>query len=190
MPLTHGWHEPLPSQTPPLHAVPAGALPLAVHTGAPLSHASVPVVHGLPVVHDTPLMHGLQTPWPSQTPPGHVAPAAVFPLGMHVAVPALQFVTPVVHGLPVWHGALASHAGPMSTGSGPVSSALHASVPMSGAGGAASLPPSRWLFASGRPSPDPELALEQPETLPSATTKTKDETHPPGPPMSCFISLR
>lgn len=141
MPLTQAVHEPPPLHTPPGQVVPAGALPFAVHTGAPLAHASVPVVHGLPVGQVAPATHALHTPWPSHTPPGHVLPAGVFPLDMHIAVPLVQSVIPVVHAFAGVHGALASHAGPMSTGIGPVSGALNASVPMSGVG-AASLPPS------------------------------------------------
>ena len=94
-------HAPLPLQTPPPQAVPAGALPVTLHTGAPVLQASVPVVHALPVEHVEPATHGTQTPLPLHTPPVHAVPAAALLLAVHTGAPVVQESMPVEHALPV-----------------------------------------------------------------------------------------
>jgi hypothetical protein len=65
----HGWlavhapQLPLPSQTPPEHAVPAGAAPVCVHTAVPLLQSVVPSRHGLePGLHAAPDAQLTQVP--------------------------------------------------------------------------------------------------------------------------------
>ena len=109
-PAEHGVQAPLPLHTPPGHEVPAGALPLTVQTGAPVEHASAPVVHGSPVLHEAPAAHGTHAPAPLQTPPGHEVPAATSPTTLHTGAPVEQSIVAVVHGSLVLHGSPAVHA--------------------------------------------------------------------------------
>src|SRR5687767_6199759 len=80
-----GVHMPVASQTPPAHEVPAGSGVVGMQTGAPEVHTMAPLRHGVLGVHVIPAAHGMHAPPPSQTPPGHVVPAAALPPGMHTA---------------------------------------------------------------------------------------------------------
>jgi hypothetical protein len=111
MPLVHATHVPEPLHTPPAHAVPEAALPLAMQTGAPVAQWVVPVVHGSPVEHDAPSLQVTHAPEPSHTPPVQEVPAVAFPIGMHTAAPDEQTSEPVRHGsdvgmqaIPATHG--------------------------------------------------------------------------------------
>ena len=84
-----------------LHVVPLGAFAVAMHTGEPLVHESVPRWHAVEGMHDAPETHGVHVPVPLHTPPGHVAPAAAGPVMWQAAMPVVQSVAPTVQGLPV-----------------------------------------------------------------------------------------
>ena len=110
MPAVHVTHVPVPLHTPPVHGVPAGELPVAPHTGAPLVHVSVPVRQaGMPVAHAMPGTHGTHAPAPLHTPPVHTVPAGTLPLVVHTGPPEAQMVVPVVQALPVLHAAPVTH---------------------------------------------------------------------------------
>jgi hypothetical protein len=102
-PLEHATHAPAPLHTPPGHAAPAGALPPAMHTGAPVAQPIAPVVHGLPVAHAVPAALETHAPDPLHAPPAQGVPAGALPLATHV--PPGHVRAPRVHGLPVEHAA-------------------------------------------------------------------------------------
>ena len=56
-PSTQGTHIPTPSQTPAGHGVPAGAAPVATHTGVPREQSTSPALHVSPTEHGTSGMH-------------------------------------------------------------------------------------------------------------------------------------
>jgi hypothetical protein len=91
--LEHTWPEP--------HAVPAGRLPVSVHTGAPVEQSIAAVWHGFVDVHGAPAVHATQLPAPLHTPPGHAVPADALPVVPHTGTPVAQPIAPWVHGLPV-----------------------------------------------------------------------------------------
>lgn len=95
MPVVHALHVPLALQTPPVHAVPAGELPLAVQTGAPVVHEMVPVWQAVGGVHAIPLVQVLHIPLPLQTPPEQAVPAGALPLELHTGAPLEQSSVPV-----------------------------------------------------------------------------------------------
>ena len=101
---------PLPLHTPPGHAAPTAALPATLHTGPPVPHPIVPVVHGFPVLHPAPDEHATQLPEPLHTPPAQPVPAARLPLALHTGPPVPHPIVPVVQGFPVLHGAPGEHA--------------------------------------------------------------------------------
>jgi hypothetical protein len=84
------------------HGIPSGALPLSVHSEAPLLQVVFPVLQGagwqvMFAVHATqaPL---LQTfPWPQFFPSG------ALPISLHSVVPVAHEDTPTLHGLGVVH---------------------------------------------------------------------------------------
>ncbi len=105
MPAVHALQTPAPLQTPPAHGAPAAVFPVAMHTGAPLAHDVVPVVHALPVLHTAPGTQALQVPVPLHTPPAHGDPAGVLPVGLQTRTPVVHEAVPVVQALPVLHAA-------------------------------------------------------------------------------------
>ena len=72
------WHSDGPEQGPSevseAQAVPSGALPVSMQTGAPVAHRITAAAHGTPESQGMPSSHGLQLPASSQTPPVHPAP--------------------------------------------------------------------------------------------------------------------
>lgn len=112
-PAVHGTQAPEPLHTPPEQLVPAAALPLALHTGAPVPHAMVPARHGLPEgAQLEPAAHATQLPEPLHTMPApQLAPAGTFEEAMHTGAPEVHTVVPCWHGLPGGvHAAPALHA--------------------------------------------------------------------------------
>jgi hypothetical protein len=114
----HGWlavqapHWPEPLHTPPVHAVPALAVPVCVQTGAPVVHETDPVRQGLPPgLHAAPVEQAAHVP-PLQTSlVPHGVPFATLPVAAHVAVPVEHDVVPAAHGFPPGaHDAPAVHA--------------------------------------------------------------------------------
>jgi hypothetical protein len=96
-PGTHARHVP-PMQTPPVHSVPSGALPVAMHTALPVEQFVTPTWHTLGV-HATPSTQ-LHAPVESQRTvmgalPPHTVPGGTSPVDVH---PGAQLLD-----VPVWH---------------------------------------------------------------------------------------
>jgi hypothetical protein len=92
------------------HPVPAGALPTAMQTGAPLVHEMTPVLHGsegwqmVPVAHETQAPAALQTlSVPHDVPLGSMLPLSAHEtLGEQTVLPAWQAIAGV-HARPSTH---------------------------------------------------------------------------------------
>jgi hypothetical protein len=108
-PAVHAMHRPLPSHTPPLHAVPAPRCPVALQIAAPVAQSIAPLSHSLIGVHDAACTHATHMPRPLHTPPGHDTPAAAFESTTHCAAPLPHSCRPVVHTSPVLHGIPCMH---------------------------------------------------------------------------------
>lgn len=91
------------------HEVPAAVLPDFWHTGEPVLHAVVPVVHGLPVLQLAPWLQLTHEPLLLQTLPlPQEVPGATFcPESWQTGVPLVQEI------VPVWHGLEGVHAAPL-----------------------------------------------------------------------------
>ena len=95
--IVHATHPPLPLQTwfVPQDR-PAAASPVALHTGAPVEHASVPVRQGSVGVHAIPTTQGTHVPVGLQTPPGQVVvPAGRLPLSVQTGAPLVHTIAAV-----------------------------------------------------------------------------------------------
>jgi hypothetical protein len=121
IPAVHATHVPLPSHTPPVHAVPAARCPVVPHTGPPLEQSVAPRSHGFDGLHAEPETHATQVPRPSHTPPLHAVPADAFDATTHCALPLEHSSVPSVHAFPVLHAMPKTHAKH-------VPAALHVSV--------------------------------------------------------------
>jgi hypothetical protein len=93
------------------HDVPAGRLPVSVHTGAPLEHAIDAVWHGLVDVQLAPFVHDTHEPalehtmlLPHDVPAGTAAPAT------HTGEPEEQLSEPVWHAVDGVHAMPFTHA--------------------------------------------------------------------------------
>jgi hypothetical protein len=105
-PAVHALQTPSPQTKPAPHDVPFGRLPLSVHTGAPVLHVVVPVLHGLSGEQISPTVHGVQTPPPQTRLTPQLVPSATRP-------PASVHVGPALHdSVPVWHGLAGTHEDP------------------------------------------------------------------------------
>lgn len=100
---------PRPSQTPPVHAAPAGDEPLGTQVREPVLQSPVPVWHSTPGSQGSPGVQPLHTPAPSHTPPGQTVPAGNGTLAGH-AVDAPS------HAAAAAQGVAARHAVPASSG--------------------------------------------------------------------------
>jgi hypothetical protein len=82
-----------------------------VHTGAPLLHASAPVLHGFAGSHAAPASHALQTPPPQTAFVPQLAPSATLaPVSKHTDTPVAHDVAPTWHASAGTHGVFATHA--------------------------------------------------------------------------------
>jgi hypothetical protein len=109
IPAVHALQRPAPSHTPPGQLDPAGRSPLGAHTGAPVTHEIIPVVHALPVLQLVPAAHATHVPIPSHTPPAHGAPAARAAAPWHTGAPEAQDTVPTRHSSDGAHVAPSSH---------------------------------------------------------------------------------
>jgi hypothetical protein len=106
-PAEHGAQAPLPQTMLSPHAVPLGALPDSMQTGAPVLHAVVPLLHGLPgTTQSAPTMQAVHVPRPSQTMSvPHATPAATLVFASVQPIDGEQVSVPLWHLFVGWQDA-------------------------------------------------------------------------------------
>lgn len=76
-------------------AVPAdSAVPVSLHTGAPVEHASVPLWHALDGTQDAPCWQVAHCPSRQTMPAPHEVPFGWLPLSVHTGAPVVQAMIP------------------------------------------------------------------------------------------------
>ena len=110
IPVMHGTHAPEPLHTPPVHGVPAVALPVDVHIAPPAPHERVPVRQTSVGVQVLPSTHGTHAPAPSHAPPVHAVPLGACPFATQTGPPLAHEFAPVSHGLAGTHELPSMHA--------------------------------------------------------------------------------